>query len=169
MGEAHVIDVRHLVGTTSESQWPASPVISIDLVKRHEAKGRAIQSGDVVIFFSGYSDAHFRPLPGTPALDRLFAAPLRGKAEGWPAPDPEVIQYLIDRGVQCVGTDGPTLGGAHAENALFVNWLAGSRNLMVVEFLTNVAVIADQLAFFIFAPIKIEGTRGGYGRALAFY
>jgi kynurenine formamidase len=55
------------------------------------------------------------------------------------------------------------------EQALFVYWLAGSRGILPVEFLTNVGELQGRDAFFLFAPIKIEGTRGGYGRALALY
>jgi kynurenine formamidase len=168
LGEAHVIDVRKLIGTTKSSDWPASPQITLDLVKQHEAT-RSIHAGEVVIFFSGYSDEHFKPFPASPDLDRLMAAPLTGKAEGWPAPTPEVIAYLCKKGVRCIGTDGPTIGGVNRENALFVNWLAAQQGMLPVEFLTNVNSINGKAAFFIFAPIKIKGTRGGYGRAIAVY
>ncbi len=169
LGEAHVIDVRKLTGTTKAADWPASPMITLDLIKKHEADVRPIKAGEIVIFFSGYSDESFKPLPASPELDRLFAAPLTGKAEGWPAPNPEVIAYLAQKGVRCIGTDGPTLGGVNTENALFVNWLAAQRGMLLVEFLTNVSSIHGKEAFFLFAPIKIKGTRGGYGRALAVY
>ncbi|MFO1043839.1 MAG: cyclase family protein [Planctomycetaceae bacterium] len=168
MGEAHVVDVRKLAGSTSESQWPASPQITVELLKQHEST-RAFRPGEVVIFLSGYSDKHFKPLPDAPELDSLFAAPLAGKSEGWPAATPEAIAYLGSKGIRCVGTDGPTLGGVNKENALMVNWLAASQGMLTVEFLTGVGAISDKPAFFIFAPIKIKGTRGGYGRALALY
>jgi kynurenine formamidase len=45
--------------------------------------------------------------------------------------------------------------------------MAATRGMVVVEGLTNVGAIADRDAFFLFAPVKIAGTRGGYGRALA--
>jgi kynurenine formamidase len=168
VGEVHVIDVRGLVGSTKKSDWPASPAIPLQLIKRHEA-ARPIKPGEIVIFYSGYSDQYFKPLPTSPELDRLYAAPLAGKAEGWPAPTPEVIAYLADKQVRCIGTDGPTLGGVERANALMVNWLAASRQLLPVEFLTNIGAIADKKAFFLFAPIKIKGSHGGYGRALALY
>lgn len=168
MGEAHVIDVRKLVGTTKESAWPASPQITLDLVKQHE-KSRAIKAGEVVIFFSGYSDAHLKPLPAAPEQDRMLAAPLAGKAEGWPAPTPEVIAYLAEKGVRCVGTDGPTLGGVDKQQAMNVYWLAATKGLLPVEYLTNVGEIQEKNAFFLFAPVKIKGAAGGYGRALAIY
>lgn len=169
MGDAHVIDVRSLVGSTTEKDWPASPAITVDLIKKHEASVRPLQSGEVVIFFSGYSDAHFKPLPESPELDGMFAAPLAGKAEGWPAATPDVIAYLHEKGIRCIGTDGPTIGGVSRENALFTNWLAASKNMLIVEYLTNVATIHEQKAYFLFGPIKIKGSHGGYGRALALY
>jgi kynurenine formamidase len=169
MGEAYVIDVRELAGTTKEADWPASPAITLDLVKQHEKKTRAVRPNDVVLFFSGHSDRHFKPLPAAPELDGVFAAPLAGKAEGWPAPTPEVIEYLVKRGVKCIGTDGPTLGGVNRDDALTLNWLTASRGLLVVEYLTGLEAIADKDAFFIFAPIKIKNTSAGYGRAIALY
>ncbi len=168
LGEAHVVDVRKLVGSTKPADWPASPVITLEYLQQHDAS-RPFRSGEVVIFFSGYSDAHFKPLPEAPELDGLFAAPLAGKSEAWPAPTAEAIAYLADKGVRCIGTDGPTLGGVNRENALIVNWLAANKGILTVEFLTNVGAIHDKPAYFLFAPIKVQGTRGGYGRALALY
>ena len=169
MGEAHVVDVRSLIGSTKEGAWPASPVITVDLLKQHEGSSRPFKPGEVVIFFSGYSDAHFKPLPPGPELDGMFAAPLSGKAEGWPAVTPEVIAYLHDKGIRCVGTDGPTLGGVNPDNALLVNWLLASRGMLSIEYLTNIKAIHDKPAYFLFAPVKIKGSRGGYGRAIALY
>jgi kynurenine formamidase len=169
MGEARIIDVRSLVESTKEGDWPASPKITVERIRESEASAGPIHAGDVVIFESGYTDAHFKPIPSLPGLDRLFAAPLAGKAEGWPAPTPEAIAYLAEKGVRCIGTDGPTLGGVDRENALHVDWLTGSRGLFAVEMLTNLSAIRGKSAFFIFAPIKIKGTRGGYGRAIALY
>ena len=167
MGDARVIDVRSLVGSTKEADWPKSPSITVDHVKQYESKTRPLAAGDVVLFHSGYSDAHFKPLPAAPEVDRCFAAPLAGKAEGWPAPTPETIAYLAERGVKCVGTDGPTMGGVERDRAAHVAWLAASKNMLLVEYLTNLGALEGQPAYFLFAPIKIQGTRGGYGRAVA--
>jgi kynurenine formamidase len=168
LGEAHVVDVRKLIGSTAAADWPASPAITLDFLKQHNS-ARPFKTGEVVIFYSGFSDAHFKPLPEAPELDGLFAAPLAGKSEGWPAPTAEAIAYLAEKGIGCVGTDGPTLGGVNRENALMVNWLAAGKGILTVEFLTNVGAISDKSAYFLFAPIKIKGTVGGYGRALALY
>lgn len=167
-GEAHVIDVSSLIGSTKPASWPASPLITVEMIQRHETK-RPIQAGDVVLFRSGYSDAHFKPLPASPELDGMFAAPLAGKAEGWPAATPEVIAYLHQKGVHCIGTDSPTLGGVNPTNALFTYWMAANKGLLPIEYLTNLAAIDGKPAYFLFAPVKIKGTRGGYGRAIAIF
>lgn len=168
MGEAHVVDVRKLIGSTNKDSWPASPAITEEFLKQQNAR-QPFKAGEVVIFYSGYTDAHFKPLPESPELDELFAAPLAGKAEGWPAPTPEAVAYLAEKGIRCIGTDGPTLGGVNRENALLVNWLAASKGILPIEFLMNIGAIHDKSAYFLFAPIKIHGTVGGYGRALALY
>ena len=72
-------------------------------------------------------------------------------------------------GNRLIGTDAPTLGGVDAESALEVDRVAAARGIHVVAFLTNLEAIAGKDSFFLFAPIKIEGTRGGYGRALALF
>ena len=97
-----------------------------------------------------------------------MADPLNGKREGWPAPGPDAIDYLAGKGIRCVGTDGPTLGGVEPEAALWTYWALGSKGMVGVEFLTHVGKL-PQGAYFIFAPVKIRGCHGGPGRALAFY
>ncbi len=169
MGEAHVIDVTSIVGRTTSKDWPASPSITVEFLKQYEGRGRAIQPGEVVLFRSGYSDKHFAPLPDQPAVDRLMAAPLAGSAEGWPDVSPEAIGYLAEKGVRCVGTDGPTIGGVHPKQALMIYWAAASRGVLPVEFLTNLGQIPRSGAYFMFAPIKVQGAHGGYGRAIALH
>jgi kynurenine formamidase len=167
MGPAHVVDVRGLVCTgTFAAGRPGGPLVTRAALERHAAT-RPFVAGEVVIFLTGHTARHFKPLPAGPAVDPCLAAPLSGAAEGWPAVTPEAVAYLADRGVRCVGTDGPTLGGVDPEVAREVDWLAATRGLVVVEMLAGVEAIAGREAHFIFAPIKIAATRGGYGRALA--
>jgi kynurenine formamidase len=167
MGPAHVVDVRGLVGTAACAEGaPRSPLVTRAFLEKHAAT-RAFQPGEVVLFFSGHTDRTFRPLPPGPEKDACFAMPLAGSAEGWPAVSPDAVAYLAAQGIRCLGTDGPTLGGVDPEVAREVDWLAGSKGLVVVEMLTGLEAIAGRDAFFLFAPIKIAATRGGYGRALA--
>jgi kynurenine formamidase len=76
--------------------------------------------------------------------------------------------YLAEKGIRCVATDGPTLGGAEPQRALMTYWAMGSRGMVGVEFLTALEKIPDR-AYFIFAPLKIRGYHGGPGRAIALY
>ncbi len=164
-GRARVVDVQHLTGTTPEKSWPASPEISIDLVQTFEKREGELQAGDIVIFHSGHTDRYFKPLPEGRAL---MADPLNGNSEGWPAPGPETIMYLAKKGIRCVATDGPTLGGVDPRRALMTYWALGSQGMVGVEFLIDVGKLPKD-AYFVFAPVKIRECHGGPGRALAFY
>jgi kynurenine formamidase len=164
-GRARVIDVRPLLGTTQKKEWPASPEITSELIRRHEKKHGELRPGDVVIFRLDWSDRHLKPFPEGNAC---LADPLQGKSEGWPAPGPEAIQYLADRGIRCVATDAPTLGGAEPKRALWTYWTLGGKGMVGVEFLTNVANLPEG-AYFLFAAGKIRGCHGGPGRAIALY
>lgn len=167
MGPAHVVDVRGLVGTAPFAAGkPAGPLVTRAFLEGHAA-ARPFRAGEVVLFLSGHTDRTLRPIPPLPAQDACFAMPLAGTAEGWPALAADAVDYLAGKGVRCVGTDGPTLGGVDPDNARDVEWLAGSRGLAVVGMLTGLDALVDREAQFVFAPVKIAGTRGGYGRALA--
>lgn len=164
-GPMRVIDVSDLCGTTQASQWPASPAIDVDLLRAYEEKEGKLMPGEIVVFHSGFSDRFFRPMPeGSAAMED----PLNGKSEGWPAPTPEAIAYLADRGIRCVATDAPTLGGVDEQQALAVYWLLGSRGMVGIEYLTNVGKVPKG-AYFVFAAPKLYGAHGAPGRALAFY
>ncbi len=162
-GPARVIDVAHRLGTTNSASWPASPEITADDLRKDEARRGALRPGSVVIFRSGWSDRYFRPLPEGKAC---FDDPLNGRREGWPAPGPEAIVYLASRGIRCVATDAPTLGGVEPRRALMTYWAMGSRGLVGVEYLTNLGRMPDG-AYFLFAALKVRGCHGGPGRAIA--
>ena len=164
-GWARVIDVSRLVGTTERSQWPASPEITRKFIKQYEARQGELKRGEIVIFRSGHTDKHFKPFPEGSAC---LADPLNGKSEGWPAPSPDAILYLAEKGIACVGTDGPTLGGVDDRRALMTYWALGSRGMVGVEFLTNLDQLPER-SYFLFAPVKIHGCHGGPGRAIALY
>ena len=164
-GRARVIDVRHLVGTTNRGQWPKSPEITAAHITAYEEQHGALQPGEIVIFRSGHTDRHFLPLPeGT----RCLADPVNGKSEGWPAPGPDTIFHLAKKGIRCVATDGPTLGGVEAKRALMTYWALGSTGTVGIEFLTNLGEMPEK-AYFLFAAVKIRGCHGGPGRAIALY
>jgi kynurenine formamidase len=164
-GPARVIDVTHLVGSTDKKDWPASPEITLADIQKYEAKAGALRPGDVVLFRSGHSDRYYKPLPAGKACQE---DPLNGVSEGWPAPGPEAVAYLADKGVRCVATDGPTLGGVEPRRALWTYWALGSKGMVGVEFLTNLGSLPDG-AYFLFAAVKVRGCHGGHGRAIGLY
>ena len=45
-------------------------------------------------------------------------------------------------------------------------WAAAKHNVLLVEFLIDLGTVPEKGAWFLFAPIKIEGIRSGHGRAL---
>jgi kynurenine formamidase len=164
-GRARVIDVKNLVATTDEKTWPASPEITVKAIRDFEQRDGDLKAGEIVVFHSGHTDRHFKPLPeGLSCL----ADPLNGKQEGWPAPGPDAIMYLAEKGIRCVATDGPTLGGTEPRRALMTYWAMGTKGMVGVEFLTGVDKLPAK-AYFMFAAIKIRDCHGGPGRAIAFY
>lgn len=164
-GRARVIDVQHRVGSTDRASWPASPAITVADVTKYEQQKGPLQPGEIVLFRSGHSDRHFRPFP---AGDACMADPLNGRSEGWPALTPETVLHLAGKGIRCVGTDSPSLGGVEPRRALETYWALGSKGMVGVEFLTGLDQVPDG-AYFLFAAVKTQGCHGGPGRAIALY
>jgi kynurenine formamidase len=164
-GPARVIDVRRLIGTTQRDRWPLSPEISPKDLQDFEKENGELKAGEIAIFYSGWSDQYCQPLPlGKACMDD----PLNGRSEGWPAPGPDAILYLAKKGVRCVATDSPTLGGVQPRSALMTYWALGSQGMVGVEYLTNVGRLPKQ-AYFLFAAVKVRGCHGGHGRAIALF
>lgn len=164
-GWMRVIDVRHLVGTLGRDRWPASPLVTVEEIRRFEERQGPIRPGEIVVLRTGHSDRFFLPRAAGAAC---MADPLNGKSEGWPALDAKAIAYLAERKVRCIATDAPTIGGVDPRTALRAYWLLGSRGMVAVEFLTNLEGLPEK-AFFLFAPLPIRGCHGGPGRAIAVY
>ncbi len=165
-GETRVVDVRSLVGSTKAADWPASPEITVAHLQGHEQQHGELRPGDVVVFHTGHNERHLRPLPADAGL---WLDPLNGKAEGWPAPGPDAIVYLKKKGIRCVASDAPDLGGVDPKRALMTYWALGSQDMVGVEFLVNVDKIPAQGAYFLFAAVKVRDCHGGPGRAIVLY
>ena len=165
-GEARVIDVRSLVGSTQQAHWPASPEITVEHVQAYERTTGNLRPGEVVIFRTGHNDTYLRPQPADAGL---WLEPLQGKSEGWSAPGPDVIAYLKEKGIRCVASDAPDLGGVDPRKALMTYWALGSREMVGVEFLVNVDKIPVQGAYFLFAAVKVRDCHGGPGRAIVLW
>jgi len=164
-GEARVIDVRSLVGSTSQRQreWPLSPEITVERIKAFEGVQGELKPGDVVVFHTGHNDKHLKPNSTT-----LWQDPLSGKSEGWPAPGPDAVLYLKKKGIRCVATDAPDLGGVDPRRALHTYWALGSNEMVGVEFLVNAGAIPKG-GYFLFASVKVKNCHGGPGRAIVLH
>ena len=164
-GTARVIDVKHLLGTIPRERWPASPEIGKADLQAYENKKGPLAAGDIVIFRCDWSDRFYQPLPkGTACMEE----PLNGLKEGWPALGPEAIDYLAGKGIRCVVTDAPTLGGVDPKRALWTYWILGGKGMVGIEFLTNLGALPEN-SYFLFAAGKIRDCHGGPGRAIALY
>ncbi len=166
MGPARVINVQHRVGTTSRDDWPASPVITLDDVWRHERLYGEIEGGEVVLFHTGHTDTHFRRFERGRA-DQCVKAPLDGLSEGWPAPSAEVIGYLAGKGVKHLGIDAPDMGSVDPVQSMKTHWAAVNLDMIFSEYLLGVGQLPPVGAFYVFLSPRLENNHGGPGRAIA--
>jgi len=165
VGPLRVVDVTYLVGTVPKSKWPAGPNITVDDIKKHEAKYGPIKAGDVVAFMTKHDDKYYKRFPEG---EKLAAAPLAGKSEGWATPTPETVFYLFDKGVKHLAIDAPSMGAVTAKEAIFTHWAGLGKEMIYTEFTCNLdKVPADGSAFFAMLPLKTVGSSGDIGRAIA--
>ena len=159
MGAAAVIDVRSILDQAPNGK---SPIITPKMVQDWEAKNGALKPGDVVLFFSGYSDKYYKPFPEG---NRLAFEPLILQSKpGWPAPGPETMEYLNSKGIKHVGNDGPSMGPVEGGQATHV---AGLKYGMTWdELLTNLGKLPARGAFYIALPIKVVDASGEPTRAV---
>jgi kynurenine formamidase len=157
-GPACVVDVRDLV---ERAEPGVSPVIERDAVERFERGHRKLAPGDVVLFWSGW-DERYRP---GRAGDRYARDVVDRRIAGWPSPSPELIVALHERGIQTLGTDGCSIGSSEDGRPGHVAGL--SRQMAYVESLTNLGRLPAVGAYFVFMPVKVAGSSGGPGRAVA--
>ena len=164
-GDARVVDVRSLVGTTQKTEWPASPEITVALLQADETAHGEFQSTQIVLFYTGHLDQHFKPAPDDKGV---WQDPLMGKSEGWPAPGPDAINYLHSKGIRCIATDAPDLGGVDPRRALMTYWALGGHDMVGVEFLNKVGSIPGN-AYFLFASTRIRDGHASPGRAIVLH
>jgi kynurenine formamidase len=161
MGPAAVIDVTAI---RDQAEPGMSPRITLDRVKAFESEHGEIQAGDVVLFHSGYTDAYYKPLPE--GL-RLVEEPVARKSTpGWPAPEPEVMDYLHQKGVWHLGTDGPSMGYSEGGQPTHIAGL--KHGMSWEEMLINLGELPARGAYYLALPIKVVDQSGSPTRAIAF-
>jgi kynurenine formamidase len=159
-GPAVVVDVRELNDGARDG---VSPRITPAFLANWERRHGAIEPGEVVLCHSGW-DRYWAPPPdGAKYCHRPVVL---GDFPGWPAPSAEAIEYLFDRGVRLVATDGPSVGAVDEQESMHYAGL--TRNLLYVECLSRLGELPTRGAYFVFMPLKIEQSSGGNGRAMAF-
>ena len=160
MGPAAVIDVTDL---RDAAEPGFSAPITVGRIQAWESEHGAIQPGEVVLFHSGYSDAYYRPMPEG---SRMTMEPLVMKtAPAWPAPTPEAVEYLFDKGVWHLGTDGASMGPVEDGQPTHLAGL--QRGMSWEEMLTNLGELPVRGAFYIALPLKIVDQSGAPARAIA--
>lgn len=159
MGSAVVVDVRHLA---DEGEPGVSPFITSDHVKAWEEEHGPVRAGETVLLQTGW-DRYY--VEGEEGEKYAFGPLVTGASPGWPAPAPECVIYLHEKGVKTVGIDAPSVGAAHDPVPVHQEGL--SRGVRYIEILTNLDELPARGAFFVFMPLKIAHSSGGPGRAMA--
>ena len=160
MGPAVVIDLRQIRDKAAPG---TSPKITKAMIMADEKRHGPIQPGDVVLFYSGYSDAYYKPLPQG---NRLAFDPLIVKnVPGWPAPTLKAIEYLAEKGVMHMATDGPSMGPVEGGRDVHVAFLKYGGSW--TEFTTGLGQLPARGAYFISLSAKIVDMSGGLTRAIA--
>jgi kynurenine formamidase len=160
MGPAKVIDCTNLMDKADPGK---SPMIGIDMIKDWESRYGAIQKGDVVVFYTGYTDKYYKAFPAGNRM--VYDVVEKGTAPGWAAPAPETAAWLGDRGIKCLAADIPSMGPWQVIRETHLEGLG--RGMVYVEQLVNLGKLPPTGAYFIFLPVKTRGTSGGPGAAIA--
>ncbi len=161
MGPAAVIDVTDIRDAAEPGR---SAAITVERIQAWESENGEIRAGDVVLFYSGYSDAYYKPLPDG---NRFTYEPLLLKtAPGWPAPTPEAVEYLQAKGVWHLGTDGASMGPVEGGQPTHVAGL--QHGMSWEELLTNLGDLPARGAYYLALPLKIVDQSGSPTRAVAF-
>lgn len=161
IGPAAVIDCRTLIG---QAEPGYSPLITRQHLENWEARYGQIEASDCVLFYTGWTDLHYKPFPEGNNL--AFNPGILKNMAAWPAPDVGAMELLVERGVRLVGTDGVAMGPCEDDHPPHVVGLKA--NMIFIEKLTNLAQLPPRGAAFLFLPLRIENGSGAPGRAVAF-
>lgn len=165
------IPLKQLIGPAVVIDVPAdlpgsapgiSPIITKDLLVEWERVNGEIAGGDIVLFRTNWDK---RYVTGKPGLAYCHDPLVTKTGAGWPAPDETAMLHLMNRGVMCVGTDGPSMGSVHDGGP--VHHLALGSRVAIIETLGHLRQLPVRGAIFCFAPLKLARGTGAPGRAFA--
>lgn len=161
MGPAAVMDVSDI---RDAAEPGFSAPITVERIQAWEAEHGEIQPGDVVLFYSGYSDAYYKPFPEGARL--TYQVIVEKTQPGWPSPTPEAMLYLRGKGVWHLGTDGASMGPS--ENGQPTHLAGLQEGMSWEEMLINLGELPPRGAYYVALPIKIVDQSGSPTRAIAF-
>ncbi len=160
VGPAVVIDVSP-GSLLADRQASHDPDIGPDVLSAHESAHGEIKTGEIVLLRTGWDRYYVKGEAGRAYVEQ----PLRGVGPGWPAWTAEGVQALADRGVTCLGTDAPSIGGAGVGGpAHDVGFRAG---MVFVEGLTGLTKLPTRGALFLALPWRLAYASGSPVRAVA--
>jgi kynurenine formamidase len=159
IGQAAVVDVRHLDG---EAENGASPAITVAHLEAWEAEHGRFEPGEIALLLTGWSKHYVKGEAGRAFLHEPVVLQSR---PAWPAPEADAAIFLHERGVNAIGIDAPSVGSAEEGNEVHRAGL--SREMAFIEGLTNLDQLPARGASFVFLPIKIAVASGAPGRAIA--
>jgi len=121
--------------------------------KDFERFDNIIKRGDIVFIRTNYSEKYRKSYP---SLEYYLQSPgITVKAAEW----------LVKKGVKCVGTDTRTLEPERLDSNVDVHYIFHSNGIPTFEDLTNLATISKERAFALCGiPAKIRGASGGIAR-----
>ncbi|WP_413740388.1 cyclase family protein [Sodalis sp. RH14] len=130
-----------------------SQEIALSAITAWEAQNGAINAGDIVIFRTGY-DKKWRNRPHHQA----FIA-------DWPGLSADGARYLIDKGVNAIGTDAMSLD-AYTNADYPSHHIVLGAGALIIENLANLDAL-PQTFLFLALPLRIKGGSASPIRAVA--
>lgn len=158
-GSAVVVDVTSLSGAGTPG---TSPIVRPEQILDWESRHGQLQPGTIVLLHSGWDRYYVRGAEATKFVEDPLVS---HTGPGWPAPEVDAMTLLYERGVRTVGTDSPSMGSSH--DGAPVHQYALARGMIFIEMLTNLQELPARGAHFVFLPMKLAGSTGGPGRAVA--
>jgi kynurenine formamidase len=158
MGPAAVVDLSRM---SAVGEPGVSPRIDVGALESFERDHGAFAAGEVVLLRTDWDSRYVRGPGGSRYVNESVA----GREPGWPAPTPEAVELLLDRGVRCLGVDTPSVGAVDDGRPAHVAGLA--HGMVYVEGLTRLSELPVRGALFAFLPLPVEKGSGAPGRAVA--
>jgi kynurenine formamidase len=157
IGPVAVVDVTRAVGRADAG---VSPRIEVGALEAFEAEHGRLEPGEIVLLRTDWDSRYVRGGDGAAYVADCVA----GLVPGWPAPAPEAIALLVERGIRCLGVDTPSVGAAEDARPAHLAGLANG--IVYVEGLAHLSELPARSAIFAFLPLAINGGSGAPGRAI---